>query len=87
MSLLLLIFLPLGVAGPRWQPDGSGIVFGTKLLRGHLTPEGTQKELERREQDPVKARASEDRVFRFWDTWLTGGEIVHLFLYQPAEAD
>src|SRR5262245_30541875 len=30
--------LPLGVFDPTWLPDGSGIVFGAKLLKGHLTP-------------------------------------------------
>ncbi len=72
--------LPLGVFDPRWTLDGAGIVFGTRLLRGHLTPETTKAELERREKDPVKAHVSEDRVFRFWDDWLTTGEVPHFFL-------
>src|SRR5688572_14602562 len=47
--------LPLGAFDPKWLPDGSGIVFGAMLLRGHFTPEATRAELERREKDPVKA--------------------------------
>ncbi len=73
--------LPLGVFDPTWLPDGSGIVFGTWLLRGHLTPEATRAELERREKDPVKAHVTEERVYRYWDTWLTTGEVPHLFLH------
>jgi dipeptidyl aminopeptidase/acylaminoacyl peptidase len=76
--------LPLGAFDPTWLPDGSGIVFGTTLIKGHLTPEATKAELERREKDPVKAHVTEDRVYRFWDTWLTTGEVPHLFVYDLA---
>ena len=76
--------LPLGVFNPRWLPDGSGLVFGAALLKGHLTAEATAAELERREQDPVKAHVTEDRFYRFWDQWLTTGEVPHLFHYDLA---
>jgi dipeptidyl aminopeptidase/acylaminoacyl peptidase len=76
--------LPLGVFDPTWLPDGSGIVFGAMLLKGHLTPEATKAELERREKDPVKAHVTEDRVFRYWDQWLTTGEVPHLFVLDLA---
>ncbi len=75
-----LTSLPLGVFDPTWLPDGSGIVFGAKVIKGHWTPEATAAELERREQDPVKAHVTEDRFYRHWDTWLTTGEVPHLFL-------
>ncbi|TPW17955.1 MAG: dipeptidyl aminopeptidase/acylaminoacyl-peptidase [bacterium] len=39
----------------------------------------TRRLLAAREQETVKARVTEDRVFRFWDRWLTGGEVPHLF--------
>ena len=71
--------LPLGVFDPTWLPDGSGIVFGSMLLTGHLTPQATKAEIERREQDPVKAHITEERFYRYWDTWLTTGEVPHLF--------
>jgi dipeptidyl aminopeptidase/acylaminoacyl peptidase len=72
--------LPLGVFDPSWLPDGSGIVLGTMLIRDHLTPEATRAELERREKDPVKAQVTEDRLYRYWDSWLTTGEVPHLFV-------
>ena len=72
--------LPLGVFDPRWLPDGSGVVFAATVLKGHFRPEATAKELERREKDPVKAHITEDRVYRYWDAWLTTGEVPHLFL-------
>jgi len=79
-----LTALPLGVFDPRWLPDGKGIVFAAMLVKGHFTPEATAAELKRRAEDPVKAHATEDRVYRFWDTWLTTGEVPHLFLHDLA---
>jgi dipeptidyl aminopeptidase/acylaminoacyl peptidase len=76
--------LPLGVFDPVWLPDGSGIVFGTMLVKGHLTPEATRAEIERRDKDPVKAHVTEDRLYRYWDTWLTTGEVPHLFVLDLA---
>ncbi|MEY4374845.1 MAG: Prolyl tripeptidyl peptidase precursor [Candidatus Eisenbacteria bacterium] len=76
--------LPLGVFDPRWLPDGSAIVFASLLLKGHLTHEATAAELKRRADDPVKAQVTEDRVYRFWDQWLTTGEVPHLFVYDLA---
>ena len=71
--------LPNGAFDPRWMPDGSAIVFATQLLKGHFTPEATAAEIKRRAEDPVKAHVTEERFYRFWDTWLTTGEVVHLF--------
>jgi dipeptidyl aminopeptidase/acylaminoacyl peptidase len=76
--------LPLGVFDSKWLPDGSGIVFASPLIRGHFTAEATKAELERRDKDPVKAHVTEERLYRFWDTWLTTGEVPHLFLLDLA---
>jgi dipeptidyl aminopeptidase/acylaminoacyl peptidase len=71
--------MPLGAFDPHWLPDGSGLVFAAPLIRGCFTPEATQAEIERRAKDPVKAHVTEERVYRFWDVWLTTGEVTHLF--------
>jgi dipeptidyl aminopeptidase/acylaminoacyl peptidase len=76
--------LPLGVFDPRWLPDGKGLVFAAMLVKGHATPEATAAELKRRADDPVKAHVTEDRVYRYWDTWLTTGEVVHLWHFDVA---
>jgi dipeptidyl aminopeptidase/acylaminoacyl peptidase len=76
--------MPLGVFDPQWLPYGSGLIFGAMLLKGHLTPEATKAEIERREKDPVKALVTEDRFYRYWDTWLVNGEVPHLFLLDLA---
>ena len=72
--------MPLGVFDPRWLPDGRRVVFGAQLLRDAPTPQGTKELLEKRGKDPVKAHVTEDRLYRYWDRWLTGGEAPHLFV-------
>ncbi|HSE96549.1 MAG TPA: S9 family peptidase [Methylomirabilota bacterium] len=76
--------LPLGVFDPRWLPDNSGLIFIAPLCAGYLTPTATATELARRAKDPVKAHVTEARVYRYWDTWLTTGEVPHLFVYDLA---
>jgi dipeptidyl aminopeptidase/acylaminoacyl peptidase len=72
--------LPLGVFDPKWLPDGRHLVFAAMLVQGALTPEATRAKLEERERSKVKAHVTEDRVYRYWDTWLTTGEVPHLFM-------
>lgn len=72
--------LPLGVFDPKWFADGKRIAFGAYLYTEAPTPDGSKKLAETRAKDPVKAHATEDRLYRFWDRWLTGGEVPHLFV-------
>jgi dipeptidyl aminopeptidase/acylaminoacyl peptidase len=70
--------LPLGVADPRFFPDGKRIAFLAGVLAD--APQDTEKLLKQREEDPVKARVTEDRVYRYWDRWLTDGKVFHIFM-------
>ena len=72
--------LPLGVGDPRWFPDGKRIAFLAPVYRNARTIEATAKRAKQREDDPVKAAVTEDRVFRYWDHWLTEGTVHHIFV-------
>ncbi|HEU5310888.1 MAG TPA: S9 family peptidase [Candidatus Eisenbacteria bacterium] len=72
--------MPLGAFDPKWFPDGKRIAFGAYLYAEAPTPEGTKELAERRAKDPVKVHITSDRVYRYWDKWLTAGEVPHLFV-------
>lgn len=72
--------LPLGVADPTFFPDGRRVAFLAPLFADDLTVDGTAELAKARAEDPVKAYTSESRVYRYWDRWLTDGQIHHLFV-------
>ncbi len=77
---------PRGAGSPKWLPDGRGIVCHTPLLDDAPTPNGTRRLIDERAESKVTARTTEDRVYRFWDTWLTDGSNNHLFVV-PLDGD
>jgi dipeptidyl aminopeptidase/acylaminoacyl peptidase len=72
--------LPLSVSNPKWLPDGKRLAFVSHVVAGAETPDATKKALEAREKNKVKARVTDNRLFRFWDRWLTDEEYPHLFV-------
>ncbi|HQR45046.1 MAG TPA: S9 family peptidase, partial [Thermoanaerobaculia bacterium] len=54
------------------------------VVGGDGTPESTKKALEAHEKSKVKAHVSEDRLFRYWDRWLTYDEWPHIFTVDVA---
>ncbi len=83
----VLTDLPLGAFDPQWLPDGSGLVFGAWLFAGHLTVEDTRAERQRRVERPVRWHVTEDRLYRYWDTWLVDGRLPHLFVMDLASKE
>lgn len=79
-SLKPLTDLPLGALGTRWLPDESGLVVLAYLLRDHLEIDATTAEVARRKEAKFIVHVTEDATYRYWDSWLTTGEIPHLFL-------
>lgn len=78
---------PLGAIAPRWLPDGSALLVWSPVYRDQLGLEATRVERDARKQAKVKARATEDRIYRYWDRWLTGGEVPHLFRVDAATGE
>jgi dipeptidyl aminopeptidase/acylaminoacyl peptidase len=79
-SVEALTEFPLGVLGAKWMPDGRHLIVLAYLLRGHLDVALTAAELARRREARFRVHVTEDSVYRYWDTWLTTGEVPHLFL-------
>jgi dipeptidyl aminopeptidase/acylaminoacyl peptidase len=76
--------MPTSIANPKWFPDGKRIAFLARVVAGAESPEETKKALERREKAKVKAHATENRLYRYWDHWLTDEEFTHLFVLDLA---
>ena len=76
--------LPLGAGAPVWLPDGR-LGFSAPLLAQAPTLAGTAALAAERAKDPVSARVTEDRVYRFWDRWLTEGRVEHILLLDLAD--
>ncbi len=72
--------MPTSIANPKWFPDGRRIAFLANVVAGAESPEETKKALEKREKAKVKAHVTENRLYRYWDRWLTDQESTHLFV-------
>lgn len=73
----------LMAAEPVAEPGAGGASPGAESPAASAEPASvarTRRLLAAREADPVRARTTEDRVFRYWDRWLTDGQVPHLFV-------
>jgi dipeptidyl aminopeptidase/acylaminoacyl peptidase len=71
---------PTAVSNPKWLPGGRAIAFVSTVIRGAESAEETRRGLESREKSQVKARVTENRLFRYWDRWLTDEDYPHIFV-------
>jgi dipeptidyl aminopeptidase/acylaminoacyl peptidase len=71
---------PLGAADPRWLPDGRRVAVLTPLYRGALTLDATRRRLQEHRARDERPHVTEDRVYRFWNRWLTDGEVHHVLV-------
>ena len=71
--------LPLGANGPRWVGDSTALVFPAAVLADQEDIEATRAEVKARTDRKMKARVTEDRFYRYWNKWMTDGEVHHLF--------
>jgi dipeptidyl aminopeptidase/acylaminoacyl peptidase len=79
--------LPFGVINPKWHPSGDSLIVGTKAipaLKGSWRVDDMQamkKEMKRRRDSKMTAKVTEDRVYRFFDHWLTDGLSAHFLQF------
>lgn len=79
--------LPLGVTCPMWLPDGERLVVLAPLHGDALTPEDTRRLRDERDKQKWRPHVTEDRVFRFWDSWITDGKVLHVFLVHAGSGE
>lgn len=72
--------MPYGVVDPRWFPDGRRIAFLSPVYPEASDLEATARRKAEREEDPLEVRVTEDNFYRFWDDWLVGEPVHHLFV-------
>jgi dipeptidyl aminopeptidase/acylaminoacyl peptidase len=78
--------LPYAMSGPKWMPDGRGVVVWTSVipeLAGTLAKAdlaALKKEVKRRKDSKMTARVTENRQYRYFDHYLTDGLANRLLL-------
>jgi dipeptidyl aminopeptidase/acylaminoacyl peptidase len=72
--------LPVAVQQPKWFPDSQRILFLANVPKGFNGDfAALADQLKKKKDNKVTARVTEDRVYRFWDHWLTDDSYPHLF--------
>ncbi|MCX8056308.1 MAG: S9 family peptidase [Ignavibacteria bacterium] len=78
----LLYEMPMGISNPQFSSDGKKIFFVSRILPEFENDfEGLKKELKNRKDKKVTAKVTEDRLYRYWDSWLTDGYVSRLYVY------
>ncbi len=72
--------MPVGVYAPKWFPNGKSIAFAANVYPNYNDDFDLLKKMLKDSKDSkVSARVTENRMFRFWDRWLTEGMYPRLF--------
>lgn len=72
--------MPLGVADPRWFPDGRRVAFLAEVYHEAPAPAASAERLAVGRETAVRARVTESRLYRYWDRWLSEERCHHLFV-------
>ncbi|MCC6638462.1 MAG: S9 family peptidase [Ignavibacteriaceae bacterium] len=72
--------MPLGASSIKWFPDGSKLAFTSNTYpeaNGNL--DSLKKLIKLKKENKVTAKVTEDRFYRYWDSWLTDGYVTHIY--------
>jgi dipeptidyl aminopeptidase/acylaminoacyl peptidase len=77
--------LPVGVENPKWFPDGKSLAFLASTWPDlNADFDAVKKRLDAAEKDKTQAKVSENRLWRYWDHYLTDGRYPHVFRVELA---
>ncbi len=72
--------IPVSVSAPQWFPDGKHIAFVATVYPDYDGDfDKLESMIEENRKSKVSAKATENRIYRHWDRWLTDGMYPRLF--------
>jgi dipeptidyl aminopeptidase/acylaminoacyl peptidase len=72
--------LPVAAGSPQWFPGGKRIAFTAGILPEYGGDfEKLEQLLKEKKEDKVSAKVTENRIYKYWDRWLTDGIVPRLF--------
>lgn len=78
----LLTDMPMGISNPKYFSDGRRIAFVSQILPEYENDmDGLKKAVKDRKESKMTAKVTENRLFRYWDNWLTDGWATRLYSY------
>lgn len=72
--------LPVSVSSPKWFPDGKKLAFVANVLPDYDGDfDKLEKMIKEKKDSKVTAKVTENRIYRYWDSWLTDGYYPRIF--------
>jgi dipeptidyl aminopeptidase/acylaminoacyl peptidase len=72
--------LPVGIYAPKWFPNGKSVAFVANVYPEYNGDFNALKNLlKEKRESKVSARVTENRMYRYWDRWLTEGMFPRIF--------
>jgi dipeptidyl aminopeptidase/acylaminoacyl peptidase len=76
----LITNMPVGIFAPKWFPNGKSIAFVANIYPEYNGDfDLLKKIIKERKDTKVSAKVTENRMYRYWDRWLTEGMYPRIF--------